>query len=246
MDISAYELEPLRDDADFSLFRARQPGNPISVLALVAARSASRSIARLEHEYALAGMLDVKWAAQPLALNCHQAPATLVLDDNGGEPLARALGRPLELTHFLHLAINLATAVGHVHRRGLIHKDIKPANVLVDDSGNVRLTGFGIASRLPNERQQPAPPEIIAGTFAYMAPEQTGRMNRSIDARSDLYSLGVTLYEMLTGSLPFTASDAMEWIHCHIARRPTPPGERVSGVPSPVEAIVLKLLAKAA
>jgi PAS domain S-box-containing protein len=246
MDISAYELEPLRDDADFSLFRARQPGNPISVLALVAARSASRSIARLEHEYALAGMLDVKWAAQPLALNCHQPPATLVLDDNGGEPLARALGRPLELTHFLHLAINLATAVGHVHRRGLIHKDIKPANVLVDDSGNVRLTGFGIASRLPNERQQPAPPEIIAGTFAYMAPEQTGRMNRSIDARSDLYSLGVTLYEMLTGSLPFTASDAMEWIHCHIARRPTPPGERVSGVPSPVEAIVLKLLAKAA
>jgi len=246
MDITGYELEPLRDDGDFSLFRARQPGNPISVLALVAARSASRSIARLEHEYALAGMLDARWAAQPLALNCHQAPATLVLDDNGGEPLDRALGRPLELTHFLHLAINLAIAVGHVHRRGLIHKDIKPANVLVDGSGNVRLTGFGIASRLPNERQQPAPPEIIAGTFAYMAPEQTGRMNRSIDARSDLYSLGVTLYEMLTGSLPFTASDAMEWIHCHIARRPTPPSERVSGIPSPVEAIVLKLLAKAA
>jgi serine/threonine protein kinase len=97
----------------------------------------------------------------------------------------------------------LATALGQVHRRGLIHKDIKPANVLVDDAGNVWLTGFGIASRLPRERQAPAPPEIIAGTLAYMAPEQTGRMNRSIDARSDLYSLGVTLYQMLTGALPF-------------------------------------------
>ncbi|WP_031357372.1 AAA family ATPase [Caballeronia sordidicola] len=246
MDITGYELEPLRDDGDFSLYRARQPGNPVSVLALIAASSAPRSIARLEHEYALATLLDPRWAAQPLALNCHKAPPTLFLDDNGGEPLDRALGQPLELTRFLLLAINLAITVGHVHRHGLIHKDIKPANVLVDGDGNVRLTGFGIASRLPNERQPPAPPEIVAGTFAYMPPEQTGRMNRSIDARSDLYSLGVTLYEMLTGSLPFTATDAMEWIHCHIARKPTPPSERVSGIPAPVEGIVLKLLAKTA
>ena len=85
--------------------------------------------------------------------------------------------------------------------------------------GQVRLTGFGIASRLPRERQAPEPPEIIAGTLAYMAPEQTGRMNRSIDSRSDLYSLGVTFYQMLTGALPFTASDPMEWVHCHIARK---------------------------
>ena len=149
-------------------------------------------------------------------------------------------------TWLLRIAVNLAKVVGHVHRCGLIHKDIKPANVLVDGNGNVRLTGFGIASQLPHEHQPPAPPEIVAGTFAYMAPEQTGRMNRSIDTRSDLYSLGVTLYEMLTGTLPFTASDAMEWIHCHIARRPRPPGERVAGIPAAVEGIVLKLLAKAA
>ena len=106
--------------------------------------------------------------------------------------------------------------------------------------------GFGIASRLPRERQAPAPPESIAGTLAYMAPEQTGRMNRSIDSRSDLYSLGVTLYQMLTGSLPFTASDPMEWVHCHIARKPVPPSERLKDVPAPVSAIITKLLAKTA
>ncbi|HMC47657.1 MAG TPA: AAA family ATPase, partial [Caballeronia sp.] len=198
------------------------------------------------HEYGLAPLLDSSWAAQPLALYRRREPPMLVLDDDGGEPLHRSLGRPLELTRCLRIAANLARVVGHVHRCGLVHKDIKPANVLVDGNGNVRLTGFGIASQLPHEHQPPSPPEIVAGTFAYMAPEQTGRMNRSIDTRSDLYSLGVTLYEMLTGSLPFTASDAMEWIHCHIARRPTPPGERVDGIPATVEGIVLKLLAKAA
>jgi len=106
--------------------------------------------------------------------------------------------------------------------------------------------GFGIASRLPREHQWPEPPEFIAGTLAYMAPEQTGRMNRSIDSRSDLYAFGVTLYEMLTGRLPFTASDPMEWVHCHIARQPVAPNQYRKEIPSPVSAIVMKLLAKTA
>ena len=93
----------------------------------------------------------------------------------------------------------------------------------------------------------PAPPELIAGTLAYMAPEQTGRMNRSVDARSDLYALGVIFYEMLTGTLPFTAADPMEWVHCHIARQPVPAGRRGSQeIPEPLSAIVMKLLAKTA
>src|SRR5260370_33018913 len=113
-------------------------------------------------------------------------------------------------------------------------------------AGRVRLTGFGIASRVPRERQAPEPPETIAGTLAYMAPEQTGRMNRSVDSRSDLYALGVTFYQMLTGCLPFTASDPMEWVHCHVARRPVPPASRLNEIPGAVSAIIMKLLAKTA
>src|SRR5262249_46293690 len=143
----------------------------------------------------------------------------LVLEDAGCEPLDRLLGAPMEVGGFLRLAIGIAVALGKLHQRGLIHKDIKPANILVSGAtGDVRLTGFGIASRLARERQSPHPPETIAGTLAYMAPEQTGRMNRSIDSRSDLYALGVTFYQMLTGALPFSAADPMEWVHCHLAR----------------------------
>ncbi|MDB5042466.1 MAG: histidine kinase [Candidatus Eremiobacteraeota bacterium] len=171
----------------------------------------------------------------------------LLLADPGGEFLDRLLGQPMELTQFLHIAIALSGALARLHACGLIHKDVKPANILFEPkSGAVRLMGFGIASRLPRERQAPSPPEFIAGTLAYMAPEQTGRMNRSIDARSDLYSLGVTLYEMATGVLPFAAADPLEWVHCHIARQPVPPRERVKSIPEPVSAIIMKLLAKTA
>jgi serine/threonine protein kinase len=246
---SGYVLEPLREGADFTLYHGRQYGNPSPILAvaLAAEQPLPQSLRRLEHEYSLATELDPAWAARPLVLTRHEGRTILVLKDPGGEPLDRVLargqGQPLELTRFLHIAIGLATALGQVHRHGLIHKDIKPANVLVDDDGNVWLTGFGIASQLPHERQAPAPLEIIVGTLAYMAPEQTGRMNRSIDARSDLYSLGVTLYQMLTGVLPFAAADPLEWVHCHIARQTTPPADRAA-VPEPLSSLTMKLLAK--
>jgi len=201
----------------------------------------------LEHEYSLRVELDPAWAVLPVELTQRGGRTVLVLEDPGGEPLDQLVGTPMELGQFLRVAIGFSAAVRQLHGRGLIHKDLKPANVLIEPStGQVWLTGFGIASRLPRERQSAEPPEFIAGTLPYMAPEQTGRMNRSIDSRSDLYALGVTLYEMLTGNLPFKASEPIEWVHCHIAKQPLAPAERRKDVPHSVSGIIMKLLAKTA
>ncbi len=249
IELSRDELKTLSENGEFVLSRGRlaSDGSAVLVEAPTSDHPAPASVHRLEHAYALRDTLDSAWAARPMELVRDHERVVLLLEDPGGEILDRLLGRPLELTQFLRIAIGLANAIGRLHARELIHKDIKPSNVLVNSAtGEVWLTGFGIASRLPRERQSPEPPEFIAGTLPYMAPEQTGRMNRSIDSRSDLYSFGITLYEMLTGSLPFSASDPMEWVHCHIAKQPTPPSERLQHIPGAVPAIVMKLLAKTA
>ena len=235
-------------EREVTLHRGSGDGVAPTLIVAPAGEYPSReAVRRLEHEYELREALDPDWAARPVSLAPRGGRMTLVLEDPGGEALDRLLGRPMEITQFLRIAIPLVAAIRQMHERGLIHKDIKPANVLVDPTRErAWLTGFGIASRLPREHRAPEPPEVIAGTLAYMAPEQTGRMNRSVDSRSDLYALGVTFYEMLTGTRPFTAADPMEWVHCHIARRPVPPEERVAGIPGHLSTIVMKLLAKTA
>ncbi|MFL6710265.1 MAG: AAA family ATPase, partial [Massilia sp.] len=196
-------------------------------------------------EYALREYLDAAWALRPVDLVRRHGRATMVVEFSGGVRLDRLIGQGFGMGQFLRLAMSMVAGLGQLHSRGIIHKDIKPANLVADlETARVWYTGFGIASRLTRERHSPEPPELIAGTLAYMAPEQTGRVNRSIDSRSDLYSLGVSFYEMLTGQLPFAAADPMEWVHCHIARQPITPHERDAAIPPALSAIVMKLLAK--
>ena len=234
----ASDLSVLSEDGERVLCRGWRDdgdGDRTAVLAVVSASEHPTPgfVDRLAHEYELKDELDGRSAARPLALVREHGRTMLLLEDPGGEPLDRLLGRPMEMERFLRFAIGISAALRQLHERGLIHKDIKPANVLVDvATGQVWLTGFGIASRLPRERQSPEPPELVAGTLAYMAPEQTGRMNRSINSRSDLYSLGVTLYEMLTGALPFYGfgSDGMGPLpHCETARAASGAVEGLAG-----------------
>src|SRR5271163_2143388 len=244
-------LQILWEDGERAICRGSRGGSDgdrstVLLVLLVAERPPPSALDRLAREYELRNELDGAWAAHPLELVREDARALLVLEDPGGEPLARLLEAPMEAGGFLRLAIRIAATLGKAHQRGLVHKDLKPAHILVNCAdGQVRLTGFGNASQLPRERQPLERPETISGTLAYIAPEQTGRMNRSIDARSDLYSLGVTLYELFTGVLPFQADDPLGWVHCHIARRPVSPSERAM-IPEALAAIVMKLLNKTA
>nr|WP_035547966.1 ATP-binding sensor histidine kinase [Burkholderia sp. 9120] len=244
-------LQILWDDGERVFCRERRASGAgcdnVLLARLAAEHPPTASLDRITYEFGLRHELDSAWAVLPLELVRERGRTVLLFEDPGGEPLARLLGAPMETGLFLRLAVPIVAALGKLHQSGLVHKDLKPAHILVNCAdGLARLTGFGLASRLPRERQAPEPPETLTGTLAYMAPEQTGRMNRSIDSRSDLYALGVTLYQMLTGVLPFTATDPMEWVHCHIARRPVPPSARVQTVPAVISDIVTKLLAKTA
>lgn len=255
IELSAYALHPLQRDPKFALYRGlcrSAKGGPPRVLVRDPVRTTAETLDYLQRALALREELEPAWAARPIMLAEREGRTVLVVEDPGGDTLdglldsRRGVGMARELGLFLRLAIALAAAVGKVHARGLVHKDVKPANILADlATGQVWLMGFGIASRPRRERQ---PPTVITGTLQYMAPEQTGRMNRPVDSRSDLYALGVTLYEMLTGTLPFAANDPDEWVHSHVARVPQTPADRLAGVeevPGAVSGMVAKLLAKA-
>ena len=188
-ELSRFTFEVLRQDEHFILYRGRSTSASSQVLlrSPTSRHPTPQNLKRLERAYSLKEELDPAWAVRPIEFANHWDRLVLVMEDPGGVPLDQLLGQPLDLAFFLRKAISLSSAIGHLHRRGIIHEDIKPAHVLVVPStGQCRLMGFGISSRLPRERQFPEPPEFIDGTLPYMAPEQTGRMNRSVDSRSDL------------------------------------------------------------
>jgi PAS domain S-box-containing protein len=205
-------------------------------------------LAKLKHEYDITKNLNILGIVKPYSLERYNNNLLLVLEDFGGKDLAQLLAaQALELPQCIKIAIQIAHALGELHYNQIIHKDIKPQNIIVNlETEQVKLGDFSISSQLDRENPTIDSPNLLAGTLAYMSPEQTGRMNRTIDYRTDFYSFGVTLYEMLTGQLPFKATDPMELIHCHIAKQPIPPCELKPDLPRAISYLVLKLLAKTA
>ncbi|WP_395855832.1 AAA family ATPase [Cystobacter fuscus] len=207
----------------------------------------ARERAILQHEYTLLQRLrGTPGIIQVHACEMHQERPVLILAHEGGTPLSEHLGQPLDPERFLPIALGLCSTLAEVHRRGVIHKDLKPANILLSASGQPWLIDFGISTLQRMEHVEASPAPLVQGTPAYMSPEQTGRMNRTLDYRTDLYSLGVTFYQMLTGRLPFEGRDLLEWFHAHLAQTPPPPHQVVPGVPPLLSALVMKLLSKRA
>ncbi|RYF10227.1 MAG: serine/threonine protein kinase, partial [Deltaproteobacteria bacterium] len=238
--------EVLRQNVRTTLYRGlrRSDSLPVIIKLLEPKHYRARDLARLEHEYHIGGRLqhnDV--VIHPLDIDTQGPSPALVLEDVGGKTLDQVPG-PLGIAAFLPLAIKIAEALDRLHHDNIVHKDLKPQNIVVDaDLQTVHLTDFGIAARLETEAAVLSG-SFIEGTLAYLSPEQTGRMARAVDLRSDLYSLGVTYYELLTGRLPFSAKDSLEWIHCHIAMTPASPSTLDERIDVPLSNLVLKLLAK--
>jgi serine/threonine protein kinase len=205
-------------------------------------------LTRLRHEHQVLQRLKVEGIAQPIALESNQNNLVLVLENFEGISLSQFLqSQAIGLHQFLAIATQLTLTLSQLHQQQIIHKDIKPDTILINSQTlDIQFIDLSACSYLSSENQTASQPALLEGTLAYMSPEQTGRMNRSIDYRSDFYALGATFYQLLTGQLPFVATDPLELIHCHIAKIPVPPSYYNPTIPQAVDDIVMKLLAKTA
>lgn len=219
---------------------------PVVLKVLKSELPSPSEISRYKHEFEIIKLLNDETITNVLSLEQDNTGCALILEDKGGVSVAELINtKPLGLEEILYLAIKVTHALRVIHGAGIIHKDITPANIVYDlDSHEVQIIDFGISSLLPKEEVALTSANVLEGTLAYMAPEQTGRMNRAIDYRTDFYSLGATFYQLLTGVPPFESDDAKEIIHCHIAKKPIPPHHKNKTVPETLSKIILKLLEK--
>jgi predicted ATPase/GAF domain-containing protein/tRNA A-37 threonylcarbamoyl transferase component Bud32 len=248
-EIKGYKiLEIIRQGRKTVIYRgeSERDKKPIIIKALQAEYPSLRELAQLKHEYKLLKKLNLPGVSQPIAIEKYNHGLALILEDFGGESLQQLLDTSrISLVDCLKIAISITKNLGEIHQKNIIHKDIKTSNIIINrETKEVKLIDFELASELQSEHQKLSNSNLLEGTLAYMSPEQTGRMNRLVDYRTDLYSLGVTLYEILTGLLPFQTSDPMEMVHCHIAKTPVPPHQQNSKIPPAVSDIVMKLLSK--
>jgi predicted ATPase/signal transduction histidine kinase len=238
--------EVLHTSSRAVLYRGSRDGDGAAVvIKALGPQHRPQHLERLRHEYSILKTLDVVGVVRPIALESYQGMPALVLEDFGGVSLDQRDDVPMDVGPFLALALKIAAATVDIHGKNVVHKDLKPENILVHPgTGEVKISDFGIAAPLPCQQPALDSARLIEGSLPYMSPEQSGRMNRALDQRSDLYSLGVTFYQLLTGRLPFQATDPLEWVHCHVARSPTPPAEILPTIPLVISAIIMKLLAK--
>lgn len=230
-------------------------GQPVAIKLLRNDFPRFNELVHFRNQYIIAKNLEIPGSVKAYSLETYHNHYALVMEDFGGislssylASLAAASNEPVEglpVNEFLPIAIQIANALDGLYRHHVIHKDLKPANILINPtSKEVKLIDFSIASLLPRETQEIHNPNVLEGTLPYISPEQTGRMNRGIDYRTDFYSLGVTFYELLTGKLPFQTDDAMDLVHCHLAKQPIPASIVNQNVPLVLSEIVSKLMAK--
>ncbi|HIE02470.1 MAG TPA: response regulator [Thiotrichaceae bacterium] len=249
-DVSGYQItEQLHESANSWIYRAHRlvDKQPVVLKILKQDYPPPEKIAWFKREYETTHNLnDIKGVVAVYDLESDQNRFFIILEDFGATSVDRLkLAGQMPLTDFLTLAISVTDILGQLHQRYLIHKDINPSNIILNTTTKqLKLIDFGISTVLSRENATFSNPNLLEGTLAYLSPEQTGRMNRAIDYRTDFYSLGVTFYELLTGQLPFPMPDALEVVHCHIARQPVPPHSLKSEVPQAISEIVLKLMAK--
>ncbi|HAJ58751.1 MAG TPA: hypothetical protein DCP31_05375, partial [Cyanobacteria bacterium UBA8543] len=251
--ISGYKILEEIYESDRSLvYRGlrNQDAQPVILKVLRQEYPTPEEIARFKLEYEITRKLNLEGVARAYSLEKYQNSLMLILEDFGGESLNKLIiNQSFLLKGFLTIAIQIVDSLGKIHQQNIIHKDINPYNIVFNPTtGQLKIIDFGIATVLSRENQTIRNPNVLEGTLPYMSPEQTGRMNRVMDYRTDFYSLGATFYELLTYQLPFESTDAMELVHCHIAKQPIPPHFKRQGEPCPkaVSDIVMKLLAKTA
>lgn len=203
-------------------------------------------LVQFRNQYTIAKSLDLPQVVRPYSLETYGNSYALIVEDYGGVSLSRYVEQQrLEIPDFLAIALALCDILDGLYHHRVVHKDIKPANIPIHpDTKQVKVIDFSIASLLPRETQEIQNPNCLEGTLAYLAPEQTGRMNRGIDYRADFYALGVTFYQLLTRHLPFNSDDPLELVHCHIAKVPPTAHQANPNVPKVLSAIVGKLMAK--